>query len=268
MIERILRDREGVWKQVHDGRQLKSMIGQMLVSGAIALALFGAVLGAQGGQNKALQILSSAIKLPLLFLLTLLICLPTLYLFNLVLGARLSLLQATTLVCTAVTVIGVLALAFAPISLFFLVTAPNYEFFKVLNVGILMLAGVVGLSVLVDGMRTLNHLATASPAGMSPAATVQAAPADLEKHGTDLEKRDVRPVAARSSDFSAHSEAEPRVNMTLVRVWVLLFGFVGTQLAWTLRPFVGDPDQPFQLFRTIEGNFYVNVLQTIGSFFS
>ena len=37
--------------------------------------------------------------------------------------------------------------------------------------------------------------------------------------------------------------------MTLLYVWILLFGFVGTQLAWTLRPFFGSPGQDFALFR-------------------
>ncbi|MEV0561637.1 hypothetical protein [Dactylosporangium sp. NPDC050588] len=55
--------------------------------------------------------------------------------------------------------------------------------------------------------------------------------------------------------------------MTLLHVWILLFGFVGTQLAWTLRPFVGAPHEPFQVFRPIEGNFYVNIIHTIGELF-
>ena len=38
-------------------------------------------------------------------------------------------------------------------------------------------------------------------------------------------------------------------SMTLLYIWILLFGFVGTQLAWTLRPFFGDPGRPFALFR-------------------
>jgi hypothetical protein len=47
-------------------------------------------------------------------------------------------------------------------------------------------------------------------------------------------------------------------------VWIVLFGFVGTQLAWTLRPFFGDPGSPFAVFREVGGTFYANVLSTIG----
>jgi len=67
----------------------------MLYSSVVALALYGAVLGAS---NSVPQSLLSAAKLPLLFLMTPAICLPTLYLFNLVFGARLQVKQALALV--------------------------------------------------------------------------------------------------------------------------------------------------------------------------
>src|SRR5204863_8943859 len=56
-------------------------------------------------------------------------------------------------------------------------------------------------------------------------------------------------------------------SMTLLYIWILLFGFVGTQLAWTLRPFFGDPGRPFSLFRHIEGTFYADIFRTIGHLF-
>ena len=154
VIERILRDRDGIWRQIVEERDLRKLTLQMLGSSAVSLALYGAVLGANFGP---LQALSSAIKLPLLFLATLAICLPTLYLFNLVFGARLSVQQAVTLIMVCITVTSVLSLAFAPISLFFLITSDSYAFFKLLNVGILMLTAFVGLRFLTAGMRTLNE---------------------------------------------------------------------------------------------------------------
>jgi len=150
VIERILRDRDGIWRQIHEQRDLKPFIVQMLTSSVIALACYGAVLGASNGIQQAI---SSAVKLPILFLVTIGICLPTLYLFNLVFGARLSLMQALSLVLVTVTVTSVLSLTFAPISLFFLVTAPQYAFYKLLNVSILVLTALVGLRFLIAGIR-------------------------------------------------------------------------------------------------------------------
>ena len=180
VIERILRDREGVWRQISDQRDLHSLTLQMLTSSAVSLAIFGLVLGASNGFWQAL---SSMVKLPLLFLATLAICLPTLYLFNLVFGARLSMMQAVTLIMVAITVISVLTLAFAPISLFFLITAQNYAFFKLLNVCILGLTAVVGLLFLTRGMAALN----AYHAANLEASFYHAPPAEVAIEATDRE---------------------------------------------------------------------------------
>jgi hypothetical protein len=34
-------------------------------------------------------------------------------------------------------------------------------------------------------------------------------------------------------------------------------------MAWTLRPFFGAPGLPFEVFRDLGGNFYMNVIQSI-----
>lgn len=236
IIERILRDREGVWRQIAEDTGLRRLAVQMLISSAIALALYGAVLGASSDWRQALL---SAVKLPMLFFVTLAICLPTLYLFNLVFGAKLSWRQAMALICVGITVIAMLSLAFAPISLFFLVTAPHYSFFKLLNVAILALTGLVGLRFLVNGMRAMNAPAPAKrPAAEAP-----------ETGGATV------------------AEAPRAANMGLLYMWIVVFGFVGTQLAWTLRPFVGSPGEEFELFRSIEGNFYVDIGKTILNLF-
>src|SRR5262249_22675816 len=140
IIERILRDRDGIWRQISEERDLKELTTQMVTSSAISLAVYGVVLGSS---HSFFQAISSMVKLPLLFLATLAICLPTLYLFNLVFGARLSMMQAVTLIMVTITVTSVLTLAFAPISLFFLITAQSYQFFKLLNITILLLTSIV-----------------------------------------------------------------------------------------------------------------------------
>ncbi|MGE5176795.1 MAG: hypothetical protein ACM3JJ_10520, partial [Hyphomicrobiales bacterium] len=55
----------------------------------------------------------------------------------------------------------------------------------------------------------------------------------------------------------------PKKAMTIMKVWAVLFAFVGIQMAWNLQPFVGDRDRPFQLFRHNEGNFYTAVIYSI-----
>jgi hypothetical protein len=52
----------------------------------------------------------------------------------------------------------------------------------------------------------------------------------------------------------------PRRALTIMRVWAILFAFVGIQLAWSLRPFLGDRNQGFRVFGHYEGNFYSAVV--------
>jgi len=302
IIERILRDRDGIWRQVIQERGLKELTTQMLASSAVSLAIYGAVLGAS---HSFAQALSSAVKLPLLFLVTLAICLPTLYLFNLVFGARLSVMQAVALIMVSITVTSVLTLAFAPISLFFLITAHSYSFFKLLNVCILLLTALIGLHFLTHGMQALNdhqELAdaeaaaealrateaarTAEAAGIAEDAeeltgtarpalaaaagngatstTASTATATLPAAAVPEEARGLGPIGRPFATRPVGAVAQRPASMTLLYIWILLFGFVGTQLAWTLRPFFGSPAEPFALFRNISGTFYGDIFATIG----
>lgn len=60
----------------------------------------------------------------------------------------------------------------------------------------------------------------------------------------------------------------PRKALTIMRVWALLFAFVGVQLAWNLRPFLGDRNQPFRVFGSYQGNFYAAVIYAVNKLFS
>ena len=171
------------------------------------------------GSNHSLwQGLSSAAKLPLLFLSTLVVCAPTLYFFNLIFGSNQSLTQNVTLILSAITVTSVLLLSFSPIALFFMLTTNHYQFFKLLNVGLFSISGVVGVLFLSQGMRAVS--------------------------------------------YAGNKGASMRRNV--VRLWIFVYAFVGSQMAWTLRPFIGAPGLDFELFRQLGGNFYANIFVSIG----
>lgn len=52
----------------------------------------------------------------------------------------------------------------------------------------------------------------------------------------------------------------PKVGVEVFRFWAIILTFVGIQLAWNFRPFLGDRGQPFQFFRKYEGNFYTALI--------
>jgi hypothetical protein len=55
----------------------------------------------------------------------------------------------------------------------------------------------------------------------------------------------------------------PKQGMTVFIFWIFIFAFVSSQLAWNLRPFVGNRDMPFELFRYRQSNFYMEVINSV-----
>ncbi len=46
----------------------------------------------------------------------------------------------------------------------------------------------------------------------------------------------------------------------ILALWMILFGFVGTQMTWRLSPFIGRPEDPFYLIKPSRDNFYVEAI--------
>lgn len=216
VVETILRNRRQFFEEIRAGLGLQEKIQAMLISSLAFLAVYGAVLGST---HSLLQALSSAVKLPLLFLATMIICIPTLYVFSLLLGANLRLNQVVAVALSTITLVAVLMLSFASITFFFMVTTSGYQFFKLLNVFFFTIAGVMGMISFSQGLRMI----------------------------------------------SASSDDDRKTGRHLVLyLWILLYAFVGSQMAWTLRPFIGYPGANFELVREIGGNFYADVLVSLG----
>ena len=215
IIETILRNRYHFFAEIRDGVGLNEKMRAMLISSLIFLAIYGAVMGSTAS---AWQAMSSAVKLPILFVATLIICSPTLYFFNVLFGSNQSLTQNFALMLTAITVTSVLLLSFAPIVVFFLLTTSGYQFFKLLNVAFFAICGMVGVMFLNQGMRIV----------------------------------------------SAAGKEGVQARRWVMWLWVVVYAFVGSQMAWTLRPFIGAPSMKFELFRQLGGNFYTNIFSSIG----
>lgn len=217
VLIRLLRDRNQFLEDIRHDVKLERKIFSLVVVSCSFLAIYGAIIGSS---SSPLQMLASAIKLPALYLITLGICLPTLYFFDILFGSKLNFRQYTAMLMTAVSVISVLLFSFAPVVLFFLISIQGYNFFLLLNVAVMGLTGLIGVRLFYQGMRKV-----------------------------------VGEAAVGS-----------RLRNRLLLGWLGLYGLVGSQLGWTLRPFFGAPGEPFQIFRPeIEGNFYAKVLTSIGS---
>lgn len=60
----------------------------------------------------------------------------------------------------------------------------------------------------------------------------------------------------------AAARRKPR-SFEFVVAWAMLYGVVGTQLSWLLRPFIGSYDVPYRPLRPMEGSFVDSVLSLL-----
>jgi hypothetical protein len=210
----LLRDRKGFLAEIRQGSRIGHKIIALLFCSSIFFAIYGAIIGLS---HSPIQALSAAVKLPILYLLTILICLPTLYIFNIFFGSGRSLAEHFLIVLTAASVISALLVGFAPVTLFFLITANHYQFFKLLNVAIFIFTGLIGVHFLYQGMQLIS---------------------DPDEEGQTIRTR-------------------------LLQFWLVLYGFVGSQLGWIIRPIFGSPNGQFELFRQLQGNIYLDIVKAI-----
>lgn len=267
----LLRDRPTFLDEIRRGIRVESKITSLLIASSTFFAIYGAIIGAS---SNWLQVIASAVKLPALYLITLSICLPALFFFDILFGSALSFSQYAALSLITVSVISVLLFSFAPITLFFLISVHDYNFFLLLNVGIFALTGFIGIRLFYEGMRSISRSKTFDLKLASNEISPEVATPKILTPVNDFasELLPVSTSANYSLSESGASEFQPiapkeeglqRTRLRLLKFWLILYALVGSQLGWTLRPFFGAPGEPFQLFRTIEGNFYAQVWRSL-----
>ena len=62
---------------------------------------------------------------------------------------------------------------------------------------------------------------------------------------------------------TTRDDALKSLGRRILLLWILLYGFVGTQMTWRLSPFIGKPEDPFYIIRPSRDNFYVDVIHAI-----
>ena len=235
----------------------------IVVLGMIYGACMGlfAVLGS--GSGKWVQVPASMAKVPALFLLTLVVTFPSLYVFNALVGSRLTFSAVLKLLIGAMAVMLAVLASLGPIVAFFSVSTTSYAFIKLLNVLVFALSGFLGLAFL---LQTLHRISVADQIEYARRATPPVHPGE----NVDANVAPDLPVPAMTSasmgalDRLDGQVLGPHVR-AIFRIWVIVFGLVGAQMGWVLRPFIGAPDQPFTLFREREGNFFQAVWEQIVS---
>lgn len=181
---------------------------------------YGALMGSFGGieGDRLLVLLYSALKVPLLLVVTFVVCLPSFFVLNTLFGVAGDFRAVFHALVATQAALTILLASLAPYTLFWYASSADY------NAAILFNALVFGVASF--GAQLL-----------------------LRRHYLPLIR------------------GNPRHRL-LMRVWLVLFAFVGIQTAWVLRPFIGSPDLPAQFFREEAwSNAYVALAEKVAAVF-
>ena len=237
-------------------------------------------LETQEYQRSLLQTGAAMVKVPLLFLMTLIVTFPSLYVFNALVGSQLRLMAVLKLLVASLAVNLAVLASMGPIVAFFSACTPNYSFIVLLNVVVFALAGCLGLVFLV---QTLNRLTEAQrgnlPPGTLPVSQTtlqpaEAIPASEVNVATETSASELAPaVLARPAPDASAGPLDRLQGVSVssnvkkvFSIWIIVFGLVGAQMSWVLRPFIGSPNEPFEFFRERNSNFFEAVWQLFVQF--
>ena len=149
-----LRDPDTFFQKIRKEDEVKTTAIKLAVISILCLMAYGFTVGLA---KSPLQALSSAVKMPVLFLLTMAFCLPSLYFFSLtLLRTPLKMIQVQTVVLGGISVTSFLLLGLAPISLFFVLTSSNYPFFQLMAVAFVGVSALIGVYFLWRGMTSVD----------------------------------------------------------------------------------------------------------------
>jgi hypothetical protein len=251
-----------------------------IVLGAIfGLCMASYAIANRPSSESAQQAFAAMVKLPALFLVTLVISFPSLYVFNVLIGCRLGLRASLRLMVSAIVVNLAVAASLGPIVAFFAVSTQSYPFMVLLNVLMLALGGAIGLAFLSKSLRKLAEQAAdeeyralfetyEAPASNPPPQEMLDGPAPdsgasaTGSHAPGFFGRSLLPtrdafIRNRTSNASL-----------IFWIWVMLYASVGAQTGWLLRPFIGHPNLAFAWFRPRSGNFFLGVFESLSRLLS
>lgn len=196
--------------------RMKWLLAFIVIPGFI----YGSVMGSFSAlaPERLHQMIYSGLKVPLLLLVTCLLCLPSFFVINTIVGLRDDFGLALRAIVSTQACASIALASLAPLTALFYASYADYQAAVAIN----------GFAFFVACLATQSMI-----------------------------RRYYRPLIERS----------PR-HRAMLYTWFLLYVFVGIQMGWVLRPFIGDPLNPVSFFRTEAwGNAYVRVIRLVSDVF-
>lgn len=133
-----------------DKKQSRKLILNQIITICIFTFIYGLVMGSY---HSFLQSAVAGVKVIVLFLCTLIICFPSFFVIQQVLGSKLNFSQMMIVVLSGFVLTSAIALSFSPIVVFFQITGNNYHFLQLLHVGIFLFSGFFGMRLMIDALK-------------------------------------------------------------------------------------------------------------------
>jgi len=236
-LDRILRG-EATRLDASQDEALPIPLGGLLLVILLLAAIYGACMGFFAGFREGgaclMQWLAAVVKVPSLLFLTVAVTFPSLYVFNALVGSRLSFLAILRLLVASLAVSVAVLASLGPIVAFFSVSTTSYPFMLLLNVLVFLVSGILGLAFL---RQTLNRW-------------------------------NIRATIATPSETESRNDTLDRNVKKVFTCWMVAVMLVGGQMAWVLRPLLGKPTEAFHWFSPRESNFLHAILEAFSNLFS
>jgi hypothetical protein len=135
---------------VRNKEQARKLIFNQLLIICVFTFLYGVVMGSY---HSFLQSFVAGLKVTFLFLCAIIICFPSFFVIQQVLGSKMTLRQMIIIVLSGFVLMSAIALSFSPIIILFQVTGGNYHFLQLLHVAIFIFSGIFGMRLMVEALK-------------------------------------------------------------------------------------------------------------------
>jgi hypothetical protein len=148
-VFKIFQNTESYFNERSKEQSKRLIIYQILIICAFTF-LYGVVMGSY---HSYIQSLVAGLKVMVLFLASLIICFPSFFVIQQVLGSKMTLSQMIVIVLSGFVLTSAIAFSFAPIIILFQITGGNYHFLQLLHVAIFIFSGIFGMRLMVDALK-------------------------------------------------------------------------------------------------------------------
>ncbi|MCX6325047.1 MAG: hypothetical protein WCS03_18895 [Bacteroidota bacterium] len=148
-VFKIFQNTESYFNERNKEQSNRLILNQILIICAFTF-LYGIVMGSY---HSFIQSIVAGLKVTVLFLATLIICFPSFFVIQQVLGSKMTLRQMIIIVLSGFVLTSAIAFSFTPIIILFQITGGNYHFLQLLHVAIFLFSGIFGMRLMIEALK-------------------------------------------------------------------------------------------------------------------